>query len=189
MRAAAHALFFSRPAGRLKCSRHAQIAKRAPIRGPFCAFGEKSTYGAEGGWRVPAVLPVHGDAWDDLIQRAARLTGSDAGRLTGSDAGGAGRRLLGIAGPPGVGKSTVAAAVVRALGPSAVLVPMDGFHLAEAELVRLRRHERKGAIDTFDGYGFVALLRRLRAETTSVVYAPEFRREMEEPIAGAIPVP
>jgi pantothenate kinase len=65
---------------------------------------------------------------------------------------------------------------------------MDGFHLAEAELRRLGRHERKGAIDTFDADGFVALLRRL-SEPGGVVYAPEFRREIEEPIAGAIPVP
>src|SRR4051794_32985625 len=99
-----------------------------------------------------------------------------------------GRRILGIAGPPGGGKSTVARAVVAHLGDRARLVPMDGFHLAQAELVRLGRRDRMGAPDTFDAGGFAALLERLRGEEP-VVYAPEFRREIEEPIAGAIAVP
>jgi pantothenate kinase len=99
------------------------------------------------------------------------------------------RQILGLTGPPGAGKSQLAAALVTALAPQAVLVPMDGFHLANAELVRLGRRDRKGAIDTFDAAGFVALLRRLRDPAEAVVYAPEFRREIEEPIACAIPVP
>jgi pantothenate kinase len=66
---------------------------------------------------------------------------------------------------------------------------MDGFHLAQRELARLGRTERKGAPDTFDGAGFLALMRRLTAANEPVVYAPEFRREIEEPIAGAIAVP
>lgn len=65
---------------------------------------------------------------------------------------------------------------------------MDGFHLAEAELRRLGRHHRKGAADTFDADGFVALLRRLRGPTADTVYAPRFDRGLEEPVAGAIPV-
>jgi pantothenate kinase len=100
-----------------------------------------------------------------------------------------GRRILGITGAPGAGKSTLADHVARALGDLAVVVPMDGFHLAGAELARLGRADRKGAQDTFDAAGFVALLRRLRAADEPVVYAPEFRRAIEEPIAGAIPVP
>jgi pantothenate kinase len=99
------------------------------------------------------------------------------------------RRLLGITGAPAAGKSTLAAAVVAAVAPQAVLVPMDGYHLAAAELIRLGRIERKGAPDTFDRDGYVALLRRLRDRVDDVVYAPEFRREIEEPIAGAIAVP
>lgn len=99
------------------------------------------------------------------------------------------RRILGIAGPPGAGKSTLAAAVVAELGIDAVLVPMDGFHLAQAELVRLGRAERKGAPDTFDAAGYAALLRRLRAGEAEAVYAPTFDRHLEEPIAGAIEVP
>lgn len=99
-----------------------------------------------------------------------------------------GRRLLGIVGPPGAGKSTLAAAVVAGLGGRAVLVPMDGFHLAQAELERLGRADRKGAPDTFDATGYVAMLRRLRSGRDDV-YAPEFRRDIEEPVAGAILVP
>jgi pantothenate kinase len=98
------------------------------------------------------------------------------------------RRLIGITGPPGGGKSTLAERIVQDLGAHARLIKMDGFHLAQAELVRLGRQDRKGAIDTFDAAGNVALLRRLRDDTDDVVYAPEFRREIEEPIAGAVAV-
>ena len=99
------------------------------------------------------------------------------------------RRLLGITGAPAAGKSTLTGSLVAALAPEAVLVPMDGFHLAAAQLRRLGRLDRKGAPDTFDAAGYLALLHRLRDRAEDVVYAPEFRREIEEPIAGAIAVP
>ena len=99
------------------------------------------------------------------------------------------RRLLGITGAPAAGKSTLAGSLVAALAPEAVLVPMDGFHLAAAQLRRLGRLDRKGAPDTFDAAGYLALLHRLRDRAEDVVYAPEFRREIEEPIADAIAVP
>ena len=123
-----------------------------------------------------AVPPVIGD-FEALLARARRLAGAGS------------RRLLGLAGAPGAGKSTLAGAIVEALGDAARLVPMDGFHLANAELVRLGRRERKGAMDTFDAAGYVVLLRRLRDPAEHLIYAPEFRREIEEPIAGAIAVP
>ncbi|MDR5760787.1 nucleoside/nucleotide kinase family protein [Caballeronia sp. LZ035] len=104
-----------------------------------------------------------------------------------ADAGG--RRILGLVGAPGAGKSTLAEAILDALPGRAVVVPMDGYHLANVELQRLGRAGRKGAEDTFDSAGYVALLRRLREQRPDeVVYAPAFRREIEEPIAGAIPV-
>jgi pantothenate kinase len=99
------------------------------------------------------------------------------------------RRLLGLVGAPGSGKSTLAQALLQALPGRAQVVPMDGFHLANIELRRLGRADRKGAPDTFDGAGYVALLRRLREQREDeIVYAPEFRREIEEPVAGAIAV-
>lgn len=102
-----------------------------------------------------------------------------------------GRRfMLGLAGAPGAGKSTVAAQLMAALPGRAVVVPMDGFHLANAELARLGCADRKGAPHTFDAAGYVALLARLRLRTEGeVVYAPAFRREIEEAVAGAIAVP
>jgi pantothenate kinase len=102
------------------------------------------------------------------------------------------RRLLGLVGPPGSGKSTLAQQLFEAVGAEGglcVVVPMDGFHLANVELARLGRAARKGAQDTFDSAGYVALLRRLQANAPGeVVYAPAFDRSLEEPIAGAIPV-
>ncbi|MGJ7510418.1 nucleoside/nucleotide kinase family protein [Variovorax sp. GT1P44] len=98
------------------------------------------------------------------------------------------RKLLGLVGAPGSGKSTLAEALLKALPGRAQVVPMDGFHLANVELQRLGRAGRKGAPDTFDSAGYVALLRRLREQRNGIVYAPEFRREIEEPIAGAIAV-
>lgn len=97
------------------------------------------------------------------------------------------RVVLGIAGAPGSGKSTFARRIVRCFD-DAVHVPMDGFHLADVELDRLGRRGRKGAADTFDAYGYLALLQRIRAHPGHVVYAPEFDRDIEQPIAGAIPV-
>lgn len=93
------------------------------------------------------------------------------------------RRLIGIVGPPGVGKSTYAARLAAATPASAVL-PMDGFHLPQARLVELGRRDRMGAPDTFDVDGFVAVLGRLR--TDAEVLAPGFDREFEEPVPDVI---
>ena len=99
-----------------------------------------------------------------------------------------GRALIGIAGPPGAGKSTLAGRLVTAVGPAAAWVPMDGFHLADAALDRLGLRARKGAPETFDGWGYLALLRRLAVETGHPVWAPDFERTLEQPVAGRIPV-
>ena len=99
-----------------------------------------------------------------------------------------GRRVIGITGAPGSGKSTVAGTLAAGLAGEAVVVPMDGFHLADEELARLGRTTRKGAPDTFDVAGYVALLRRLRTQLGHTVYAPEFDRRREMSVAGAIAV-
>ena len=100
------------------------------------------------------------------------------------------RRLVGITGPPGAGKSTYAAAEherLRAAGTPSVVVPMDGFHLPQAELVRLGRRDRMGAPDTFAVEAFVAVLTALR-DARAAVRVPGFDREIEEPVADAIEI-
>jgi pantothenate kinase len=99
-----------------------------------------------------------------------------------------GRIIVGITGAPGAGKSTLAQAVAKRFERAAVYVPMDGFHLSNVELVRLGLADRKGAPETFDGWGFVHLMRRIRA-ADELVYAPTFDRGLNESIGSAIPIP
>jgi pantothenate kinase len=115
---------------------------------------------------------------DELAERAARLAPD-------------GRAVLGITGCPGAGKSTLAERLVGALDPSSrwvARVPMDGFHLSDAALDRLGRRHRKGAIDTFDAYGYLSMLRRLRTELDHEVFVPNFERDLEQAIAGSLAV-
>jgi fructokinase len=114
----------------------------------------------------------------DLVERARAL--AVPGR----------RQLLGITGPPGAAKDRVATALVAALGPeTAVLVPVEGFHLSNATLRALGRRNRKGAWDTFDTDGYLHLLRRLRSREDAVVYAPDFDRNRDQAIGSVRPVP
>jgi pantothenate kinase len=111
-----------------------------------------------------------------LAERATSLL------ATGRADGRPGRVMLGITGPPGAGKSTLATALI-ALIPCAAVVGMDGFHIADAELTRLGLRTRKGAPDTFDRVGYAHLLQRLRADR-AVVFAPVFHRSIEDSIAA-----
>ena len=100
------------------------------------------------------------------------------------------RTILGIAGAPGSGKSTFAAWLQKQFTPgTSVVVPMDGFHLGNAIIEGTPLRQRKGAIDTFDSGGYLSLLRRLARRDEAVVYAPEFRRAIDEPVAASIAVP
>lgn len=99
------------------------------------------------------------------------------------------RTLLGLVGAPGSGKSTLAMAIQHAFPAVTQVVAMDGFHLANTELRRLGRCGSKGSPDTFDSAGYAALLQRLRHQgADETVYAPEFRREIDEAVAGAVPI-
>ena len=112
----------------------------------------------------------------ELAERARRLADARGGRV-----------LIAVVGAPGAGKSTLSEELVDALGARAALVPMDGFHYSQQVLEQLGRAERKGAPDTFDADGLLALLGRLRT-ATGTVYAPVFDRSIEEPIAAGATV-
>lgn len=115
----------------------------------------------------------------------ATLAGIVEGMLAARSA--SGPLLVGLVGEPGAGKSTAAAELADRL-PAARVLPMDGFHLPQAELVRLGRRDRMGAPDTFDVEGFVALLVALRdlRDSGVAVHAPGFDRRVEEPVPGAL---
>jgi pantothenate kinase len=99
-----------------------------------------------------------------------------------------GRTMLGIAGCPGAGKSTLSAAVTARV-PSSVVVPMDGFHMLNDELVRLGRRNRKGAPDTFDVDGYVALLARVQQQGSgATITAPRYDRAASAPVPDAIAI-
>jgi pantothenate kinase len=114
---------------------------------------------------------------DQLADRARGLAASVGRRV-----------VIGLTGSPGAGKSTLAEAVVGLLGPRAVLVPMDGFHLSQEILAAHGRLERKGAPDTFDVDGLVSLLRRIVEHPERIIYGPVFDRAIEEPIAAGVAV-
>jgi pantothenate kinase len=111
---------------------------------------------------------------EEAIERAAAMAA-------------AGRSLLGIAGCPGAGKSTLSDAITGSVH-SSVVVPMDGFHMLNEDLVRLGRRDRKGAPDTFDADAYVALLDRVRRQTSEIITAPRYDRAASVPIPDAIVV-
>jgi pantothenate kinase len=114
---------------------------------------------------------------DELVERARSLV------VPGQ------RRVLGIAGPPGAGKSTLAAAVRDGLGSAvAALVPMDGFHLPNERLAAMGLRDRKGAPETFAGARFVATLARVRASYRATVLVPAFDRDADAVVTNAIEI-
>ena len=140
------------------------------------------------------VNPSSGPRLDDALFRPADPLRDPEVRAAVADLSArlaSGKRiLLGITGSPGSGKSTFAAALHAFFGAgSAVVVPMDGFHLGNAIIDGTPLRQRKGAIDTFDAGGYLSLLQRLARRDEPVVYAPDFRRQIDEPVAASIAVP
>lgn len=122
---------------------------------------------------------------EDLLDRLADLVDRVAPR----------RAVLGIAGPPGAGKTTLVTRLLTAvtayerLSGRVAHVPMDGFHLTNAELESLGRRDRKGAPDTFDAIAYAGVLASVRAEPRAVVTAPSFDHGVGEPVADSLVVP
>jgi pantothenate kinase len=138
--------------------------------------------------------PQHGAAHRE---NTANVDSAAAGvSPDGTGAGGTGAGGMGIGGASAGGMSAggTGGEGSTADGPGAtgseyaVAIGMDGFHLARAELNRLGLSAIKGAPETFDAYGFVALLRRLRSAEEPVVYAPVYSRTVHESIGSAQPV-
>jgi len=105
-----------------------------------------------------------------------------------------GRIIIGIAGPPASGKTTLTQAVIETLNethtgsvPRASSIPMDGYHLDNVILEQFGLLSRKGSPETFDAYGFCETIKKLPL-TDQVLYFPKFDRDKDLAVANAIPI-
>ena len=100
------------------------------------------------------------------------------------------RVIIGVVGKPGAGKSTLTSYLIDHLPQNSVsLVTMDGYHLSNQQLSRLDLANKKGAFNTFDADGYIALLKRINNEFDKDIYFPVFHREIEESYSadGVVP--
>ena len=115
-----------------------------------------------------------------LVDRAKTLAANTARRIA-----------IGLAGGPGVGKSTLASQMVETLNAdnpgSAAFVPMDGFHMRHAKLEALGTVKDKGAPHTFEGAEFVGFLKRLKSADRAVS-GPGYSRRIEDVVDDAFTV-
>lgn len=124
-------------------------------------------------------MTEHGMTSGELVDRLGDMLDAASNRV-----------IVGIAGAPGVGKSTLVAALAEELNArrpgSTVVVPLDGFHLAASVIAGDDRAERRGAPDTFDPAGYAHLMQRIRADEEPEVYTPVFSRDIEDPVAAGV---
>lgn len=102
------------------------------------------------------------------------------------------RLIVGIAGCPGAGKSTISELILKALqknkiSENSVLVPMDGFHLDNRVLKKRNLLSKKGAPETFDVNGYIELLNRIQNNKDDI-FSPFFDRNLDLAKAGAISI-
>ena len=120
------------------------------------------------------VSPPYSDLLSEVAARARDSTGRPY--------------LLGIAGPPAAGKSTLAQRLANDLSQGHGLVarhcPMDGFHLPNERLDALGLREAKGRIDTFDAPGLLAAMQRLSAKTA--FWWPVYSRSRHDPVVHGL---
>ena len=132
--------------------------------------------------------------YEDLTARAlgihAKVSEANASRF---------RTLIALAGPPGSGKSTIAAEIARRIshvaGISVAFVAMDGFHYPRVYLDSLpnaaEAHARRGAHWTFDAAGVVQLVEKLhgtRTQQAGIITAPGFDHAVKDPVADAVKI-
>lgn len=133
--------------------------------------------------RPQTVLSLTPEGALDVLAEAAWTTLATAGRA---------RVMIGLAGGPGVGKSTLAEKLVQRLGTEqpgiAAYVPMDGFHMWHDKLKRLGTAHEKGGPHTFEAAAFAAFLRALRASTEDMP-APGYSRQIEDVVENMLVVP